>query len=54
MIPIIGLMLKEKAIDFAKAPNKPDFKVSNGWLTNWKETFHFFLRIGGEEQHYFL
>ena len=37
-IPIDGPMLKEKAIDFAKARNKPDFKASDGWLTNWKES----------------
>ena len=29
-------MLKVKAIDFARALMKSDFKASNRWLTNWK------------------
>ena len=40
-IPIDWPMLKEKAIDFAKAINKPDFKGSDGWLTANKGRFYY-------------
>ena len=36
-IPTDEPMLKEKAIDIAKALIKPAFKASDGWLINWKE-----------------
>jgi hypothetical protein len=31
-INVSGPLLKEKALKFAKDLNKPEFKVSNGWL----------------------
>ena len=35
-IPINGIILKEKAIFFAKELNIQDFAASNGWLERWK------------------
>ena len=31
-----GIMIRTKAEEFAKMLGKPDFKASDGWLTNWK------------------
>ena len=36
-IPIIGLILLEKAHEFVKAFNWNDFAASNGWVRAWKE-----------------
>ena len=36
-IQISGLILLEKAHEFAKAFNYKDFTSSNGWLRGWKE-----------------
>ena len=35
--PIDGLILKEKALQFAKSFNFPTFKASDGWLDKWKK-----------------
>ena len=35
-VPISGLIIREKALDFAKQFNVPDFKASEGWLDRWK------------------
>ena len=34
--PVTTVILEEKARQFATALDKPDFKVSNGWLCCWK------------------
>ena len=34
--PVTTVILEEKARQFATALDKPDFKVSNGWLCRWK------------------
>ena len=36
-IPIDGAILKEKALEFAKALNETEFKASDCWLSNWKK-----------------
>ena len=35
-IPVSGLVLQEKATDFAKMLGIADFKASNGWVDRWK------------------
>ena len=35
-VPISGQIIREKALDFAKKFNEPDFKASEGWLDRWK------------------
>ena len=35
-IPVSGLVLQEKATDFAKTLGIADFKASNGWIDRWK------------------
>ena len=37
-IPIDGITLKEKALKFEEAYGELEFKVSDCWLHNWKET----------------
>ena len=34
--PITTLILEEKAMQFASAMSKPNFKVTTGWLCRWK------------------
>ena len=36
-VPIDGLILKEKVLQFAKSFNFPTFKASDGWLDKWKK-----------------
>ena len=36
-IPMNGLLLKEKASDFAKELGVPNFQTSEGWLEKWKK-----------------
>ena len=36
-IPVNGLLLKEKASDFAKELGVPNFQASDGWLERWKK-----------------
>ena len=35
-LPVSGLVLQEKATDFAKMFGIADFKASNGWVDRWK------------------
>uniref|UniRef100_H3A6Q7 HTH CENPB-type domain-containing protein n=1 Tax=Latimeria chalumnae TaxID=7897 RepID=H3A6Q7_LATCH len=35
-MPVSGTMIQEKALEFTKQLNKPDFKASNGWLGRFK------------------
>ena len=42
-IPIDGVILKEKAREFAKALGETEFNASNCWLSNWKKGRSHFL-----------
>lgn len=35
-LPLSGNLIREKALQFAKELNCPDFQASNGWLESWK------------------
>ena len=35
-IPIDGMLIKEKALSYAKELGFVDFHASNGWLDQWK------------------
>ena len=49
-VPISGQIIREKALDFAKQFNIPDFKASEGWLDRWKTRKNVIYRvISGEE-----
>ena len=37
--PITSLILEEKAKQFAASLDRPDFKVTNGWLCRWKTRY---------------
>ncbi|XP_057297585.1 tigger transposable element-derived protein 4-like [Hydractinia symbiolongicarpus] len=50
-VPISGQIIREKALDFAKQFNEPDFKASEGWLDRWKYRQNIIYRIiSGEEK----
>jgi len=36
-IPIDGVIIKEKALEFAKALGETEFKASDCWLSKWKK-----------------
>ena len=36
--PIDGIIIKEKALEFAKALGVAEFKASDCWLNNWKKS----------------
>ena len=38
-VPINGMVLKEKSIEYAKELGKPEFKASDDWLNSWKESY---------------
>ena len=44
-VPISGQIIREKALDFAKKFNEPDFKASEGWLDRWKHRQKIIYRI---------
>ena len=35
-IPVSGALVKEKALEFAKMLNYPDFQTNTGWLDKFK------------------
>ena len=50
-VPISGLTIREKALEFAKQLNITDFKASEGWLDRWKNRNNIVHRaISGEEK----
>ena len=52
-LPIDGIIIKEKALEFAKALGVTELKVSDCWLNNWKKryslsifiTFEYFYKV---------
>ena len=44
-VPISGQIIREKALDFAKQFNEPDFKASEGWLDKWKHRLTSFSEL---------
>ena len=54
-VPVNGIILKEKAVFFAKELNIEDFQASNGWLEQWKTRNNIsFKTVAGEAKscHY--
>uniref|UniRef100_H3BCK3 HTH CENPB-type domain-containing protein n=1 Tax=Latimeria chalumnae TaxID=7897 RepID=H3BCK3_LATCH len=49
-MPVSETMIQEKALEFAKQLNKPDFKASNGWLGRFKGRHNIaFSAVSGEK-----
>ena len=40
-VPIDGIMLKEKALEFAKTLGIKEFKASDCWLSKWKKRYKY-------------
>ena len=50
-LPIIGTILREKAISYAQKPQVEEFHASNGWSERWKARFNVsFKATFGEEK----
>lgn len=50
-IPINGVILQEKALDFAKKLNIEKFQASDGWLHAWKARYNIsFKEVSGESK----
>ena len=50
-LPISGIILKEKAISYARELQVEEFQASNGWFERWKNRFNVsFKTIAGEEK----
>ena len=48
---MIPLIIRDKALDFAKELNITDFKASEGWLDWWKNRYNVVFRtVSGEER----
>ena len=48
-VPVNGIILKDKAVFFAKELNIKDFQASNGWLERWKTRNNIsFKTVAGE------
>ena len=47
-IPIDGIIIKEKALGFAKALGITEFKASDCWLNNWKKRYNLSIPINLE------
>ena len=47
-IPIDGIIIKEKALELAKALGATEFKVSDFWLNNWKKRYNLSISINSE------
>ena len=48
-IPVSGLVIQEKAIDFEKMLGIADFKASNGWVDRWKSRNNVSFKIVSSE-----
>jgi len=42
-IPVNGVLIKEKALYFAKELNAEKFQASEGWLEKWKSRYVLYL-----------
>ena len=50
-VPVSGVVLKEKALQFAKSLHLDDFRASDGWLDRWKSRHNVTLKeVYGEEK----
>ena len=50
-VPVSGVVLKEKALQFAKSLHLDDFRASDGWLDRWKSKHNVtFREVSGEEK----
>ena len=49
---ITTLILEEKARQFATTLDKPDFKVTNGWLCRWKAGYGIKYKKAHDEKNY--
>ncbi|XP_033749246.1 tigger transposable element-derived protein 6-like [Pecten maximus] len=48
-IPLSGLIVHEKALQFSKELNLEEFKASNGWLESWKNRYSIgYFKVCGE------
>ena len=47
-IPIDGIIIKQKALEFAKAMGITKFKASDCWLNNWKKRYNLSISINFE------
>ena len=47
-IPIDGIIIKEKVLEFAKALGVTEFKASDCWFNNWKERYNLSIFINFE------
>ena len=47
-IPIYGIIIKEKALKFAKTLGVTEFKASDFWLNNWKKRYNLSISINSE------
>ena len=48
-LPIDGIILKEKALEFAKALCVTEFKASDCWLNNWRKRYNLSISINFED-----
>ena len=50
-VPVSGVVLKEKVLQFAKSLHLDDFRASDGWLDKWKSRHNVtFREVSGEEK----
>eukprot|EP00794_Sanderia_malayensis_P019313 gene19313-biopygen16194 len=50
-VPVSGVILKNKALEFATSLHLPDFRASDGWLDRWKARHNVTFRyVSGEEK----
>ena len=47
-IPIDGIILREKALEFARALSVTEFKALDCWLNNWKKRYNLSISINFE------
>ena len=49
-VPVSGVVLKDKALQFAKSLHLDDFRASDGWLDRWKSRYNVTFREVPEEE----
>eukprot|EP00794_Sanderia_malayensis_P001774 gene1774-biopygen1618 len=50
-VPVSGVILKNKGLEFATSLHLPDFRASDGWLDRWKARHNVTFRyVSGEEK----